>query len=643
MRGVTWRSILIAVLIIPLNAYWQIQMEVVRYSAHPTTVSLLFNAVFILLVLTVTNMLVIRAWPKQALCQAELLTIYGMVCIGSCIAGHDGIQVLVPQLPWPWRFADPANKWEELFIGHLPPWLHMSDESIMVGYFEGSTNPYRWSILSAWAKPLFFWGLFVTILMLGMLAINSAVRRQWLDREHLMCPLVALPVEITTPKAPLFRNGIFWAGFGLAAGIDTWNSIAFHYPTMPRIPIEHQDMSIYFQARPWNAMGWTPRSFYPFMIGMGVLMPTDFLFSCWFFYLFWKVERIFSLALGWTDIPRFPFISEQAFGSYAMFCLYGLWTGRRFFARLLRSTIHGSKARGMAPTHAEEGLLDDSREPLSHRGAVLLGGAAFVALVWFSVAAGMRIWVAIGFFIIYYGLSVAITRMRAQFGAPVHDLHWTGPDTIMPLVGGTRAFTDKDLTIFSLYFWFNRAYRNHPMPFQLESYKLADRTNSPLKPQFWAQLIAIVAGVAAGFWAMIHLMYGYGARAKSRMSFGAETFNRLAAWMGAPLEANWMATGAIGVGLGFTFILETLRLRFANWPFHPLGYAISGSWEMNLVWMPLLIAWCLKVVLLRYGTFKLLRRTIPFFLGLIIGQFVVGSILNIISIALGIPSYMFWQ
>jgi cation transporter-like permease len=64
---------------------------------------------------------------------------------------------------------------------------------------------------------------------------------------------------------------------------------------------------------------------------------------------------------------------------------------------------------------------------------------------------------------------------------------------------------------------------------------------------------------------------------------------------------------------------------------------------MNLVWMPLMIAWILKIVLVRYGTFKLLRKTIPFFLGLILGQFVVGSILNIISIALGLPSYMFWQ
>ena len=33
----------------------------------------------------------------------------------------------------------------------------------------------------------------------------------------------------------------------------------------------------------------------------------------------------------------------------------------------------------------------------------------------------------------------------------------------------------------------------------------------------------------------------------------------------------------------------------------------------------------------------------PFFYGLILGQFVVGSLLNLISIALGIPCYMFWQ
>jgi hypothetical protein len=66
LRGVTWRSVGLAVLIVPLNAYWQIQMEVVHYSAHPTTISLLFNAISILLVLTGINALASRRLLWQA-------------------------------------------------------------------------------------------------------------------------------------------------------------------------------------------------------------------------------------------------------------------------------------------------------------------------------------------------------------------------------------------------------------------------------------------------------------------------------------------------------------------------------------------------------------------------------------------------
>ena len=75
----------------------------------------------------------------------------------------------------------------------------------------------------------------------------------------------------------------------------------------------------------------------------------------------------------------------------------------------------------------------------------------------------------------------------------------------------------------------------------------------------------------------------------------------------------------------------------------PLGFAVSGSWEMNLVWLPLLIASAIKGVTVKYGGFKLYQRLVPVFIGIILGQFVVGSILNIVSIALRIPSYMFWQ
>ena len=97
------------------------------------------------------------------------------------------------------------------------------------------------------------------------------------------------------------------------------------------------------------------------------------------------------------------------------------------------------------------------------------------------------------------------------------------------------------------------------------------------------------------------------------------------------------------MGFLFAIFLQSMRMKFMWWPFHPLGFAISGNWEMNLVWMPLMIAWVIKSLVIKYGGHKAYSKGTPIFLGLILGQFVVGSILNIVSIALHIPSYMFWQ
>src|SRR5918911_1407567 len=71
LRAVTWRSLLLGLLLIPPNAYWLVQMERVRYSAHPTTISLFFNVVFILLVVTLINTAVARVWRRAALNRGE--------------------------------------------------------------------------------------------------------------------------------------------------------------------------------------------------------------------------------------------------------------------------------------------------------------------------------------------------------------------------------------------------------------------------------------------------------------------------------------------------------------------------------------------------------------------------------------------
>ena len=55
-----------------------------------------------------------------------------------------------------------------------------------------------------------------------------------------------------------------------------------------------------------------------------------------------------------------------------------------------------------------------------------------------------------------------------------------------------------------------------------------------------------------------------------------------------------------------------------------------------------MIAWAVKLLVLRYGGLRLLKRLTPFFLGLILGEFIIGGLWTLIGILLGIPTYAFW-
>lgn len=143
-------------------------------------------------------------------------------------------------------------------------------------------------------------------------------------------------------------------------------------------------------------------------------MPLDFLFSCIFFYWFWKFEKVFAVAMAWDQDPRFPYTESQAFGAYLSFFLYAAWISRNYLRQVVL------KALGKPST------ADDSREPISYRAALLGVLAGGVGLISFAIYLGMTPWVAVLFFLTYFGLAISITRMRAELGTPIHDLHFTG-------------------------------------------------------------------------------------------------------------------------------------------------------------------------------------------------------------------------
>ena len=89
-------------------------------------------------------------------------------------------------------------------------------------------------------------------------------------------------------------------------------------------------------------------------------------------------------------------------------------------------------------------------------------------------------------------------------------------------------------------------------------------------------------------------------------------------------------------------VLAVMRMRFAWWPFHPVGYAVSGSWSMDQLWFPMFVSWLIKRTILRYGGAGSYRRAVPFFVGLVLGEFVVGCYWNLHGIIFGVSTYHFW-
>src|SRR5690606_14537567 len=55
------------------------------------------------------------------------------------------------------------------------------------------------------------------------------------------------------------------------------------------------------------------------------------------------------------------------------------------------------------------------------------------------------------------------------------------------------------------------------------------------------------------------------------------------------------------LGATITAALSTLRLRFASWPLHPVGYLLVFSYPLRRIWFSIMLGWLAKVVLVRFG------------------------------------------
>lgn len=633
-RPSIWRGVLIGLVLAPAHTYWLINLEIVRGAGFSSTISLYFNVVLTLVALLLVNAPLRRFWPRQAFTRAELITVYAMLCMVTSLCAIDMMEPLLCLMPYAAWHASPENHWEQLFLDDLPRHWTISDPTALKGFYEGGATFYRTDILMVWLKPALLWVLFLGALLLVMLCLNVLVRKRWMDEERLDYPIALLPFELTNPAGAVFAQRMLWVGFAVAGLYDMLNGLHSLWPVVPTVNFQNFNLSPYLRTKPWSAIGWTPFTLFPFVVGLGYMLPRELLFSFWFFFIVWKMESVLCQAVG---LPlgrhQWPFLDEQAFGCYAAIVLYALWAMRGYLKRVWEDILTNARA---AP--------DD---PFSYRAAVIGAAIGLAILVVFVMAGGLPLWAALAFFALYFLIALCVTRMRAQFGPPTHDLHFVGPDQTLTSVLGTRQFQPKALAAMTYLYSFNRAYRSHPMPHQLETLRVCQRSHTPSYGIALAILLAVVWGALSHFWSYLHIAYNLGARAKmtgwGTYGYGVEAFTRLQGWITNPTGPNWAVAGAMTWGLISTIGLMILQARYVWLPLHPLGYALSNGWSASWTYSSLFVAWVCKSVIVRYWGHKGYLGAVPFFMGLVLGEFIVGGLWTVVGMMTGTPTFCFWK
>ena len=220
--GVTYRSILIGLILIPLNVYWLTTIEVKWYSLDGSCLVPFIEPVFILFIVVLLNRLLKRTLPGRELKQGELLVIYIMLVVSVSLAGHDMMQNMFGSILHPFRYASPENEWKELFFRYIPNWVTVRDKNAIEGFYAGGSTFYKPGYMKAWLVPLAVWGSFLFVLIFVMLCINVIIRRRWTEEERLVFPTIRLPLAMSEDSVSkwLFKNRLMWAGFVVAATME---------------------------------------------------------------------------------------------------------------------------------------------------------------------------------------------------------------------------------------------------------------------------------------------------------------------------------------------------------------------------------------------------------------------------------------
>ena len=615
-RDLTLRSVLIGVLlVVTVN----VGAPYAKYILHSSLLAcdyLPFGVVFPFLIVVMALNPLIKAVRGRGLAPGELAVAFTMGLVGSTIPTFGLTGYLIATIAAPYYYVRTENRWADYLHPHLPDWLIPSDETgAMAWFFEGlpAGQSVPWSV---WLTPLFWWMSFIGALLAVCFCLVVILRRQWIERERIVFPLAQVPLEMVresdgSGRMPAFMRGrIFWLGFGIPLAIVFWNILGYFIPAFPAIPLKNR-LSIFQGALPLRLNIYFP------LIGFAYLINLDVAFSIWFFHLLGGVQvalyNRFGYSIGVADVycSSSPAMAWQGFGGFIVLVGWGLWMAREHIRDVFRKAFRGDVG------------VDDSKEFLPYRSAVLGLLAGLVYMVLFLIASGMSPLVAGVFLFAVFVIYLGITRIVIEGGL----VFLRGPLIAQPFTAyvlGVSSLSPPSMTALAVsYAWFCDI-KSFFMPAVAHAAKLSDVLKLRRRAVLVAVSLALVVGVFTSMAYTLSMGYERGAYNYGDWIFrrGAETpYDAIVRKMQNPFDTDWRRIGFLGAGAIAMGIFTFLRYRFTWWPLHPIGFPVAYTLPVRLSALSIFLAWAAKSLILKFGGIRLYRRLQPFFFGLIAGYF----------------------
>ncbi len=270
---------------------------------------------------------------------------------------------------------------------------------------------------------------------------------------------------------------------------------------------------------------------------------------------------------------------------------------------------------------------DEREEALSHPLAFWGFFGSFGLLVAWSHAAGLNWPLALLMWSFYIVVIIGVTRIISEAGLLFVEPLWAPLGTLGQIFGagpGHTVLSEASLPPATMIQGaLMTDLRGFLMPSFIQGFKLAHDRKIALRPLLGLVMACSLITFAMGTYFNIKFGYTnggssldpvYAADASKQPVYAAQS---LIHGVSTASRANlWW----VGVGALMTFLLMLARSHFAWFPLHPIGYILSQTYPMNMLWFSFFLGWLAKVTITRVGGNDGYRRTTPLFLGLALGD-----------------------